>query len=43
MVLGSKNNHYTITLKDDKHTCTCLDYREWGWGYGPCCICRRRS
>ncbi|KAL4425739.1 hypothetical protein ABPG75_009755 [Micractinium tetrahymenae] len=27
VVLGSKGNHYTITLKDDKHTCGCLDYR----------------
>ncbi|KAL4445856.1 hypothetical protein ABPG77_009055 [Micractinium sp. CCAP 211/92] len=26
VVLGSKGNHYTITLKDDKHTCACLDY-----------------
>ncbi|PSC67876.1 ring finger domain-containing [Micractinium conductrix] len=27
MVLGSKNNAYTISLNDTKHTCQCLDYR----------------
>ncbi|PRW59134.1 DNA-dependent metalloprotease WSS1 [Chlorella sorokiniana] len=26
-VLGSTGNHYTVTLADDKHTCTCLDFR----------------
>lgn len=29
VVLGSKGNHYTVTLKDDRHTCGCLDYRAW--------------
>ncbi|KAI7844317.1 hypothetical protein COHA_002115 [Chlorella ohadii] len=26
-VLGSTGNHYSVKLADDKHTCTCLDYR----------------
>lgn len=34
MVLGSKNNAYTISLNDTKHTCQCLDYRkrQGAWG-----------
>ena len=26
-VFGSTGSHYTVTLKDEKHTCTCLDHR----------------
>ncbi|KAI3438626.1 hypothetical protein D9Q98_001048 [Chlorella vulgaris] len=27
VVLGSARNHYTVTLTDPSHTCTCPDYR----------------
>lgn len=27
MVVGSKGNHYTVTLQDEGPTCTCMDFR----------------